>query len=200
MKRQNIFIALLLAFTIVVSSSAFADPPVPNIAITSQPANLLSANQNYVVIFTVSDDTNDTVNVTVKLYVNTLNVANGTILNGNTTIGGNSHTVTFLESYLDEGDSVYANITLKESRNASATNFSLTNTITIDKSTTSVIAKDTFDGVPALGSNLGSFFSNIAPGVMGIILVLAIIGIVIYLIYVVSGQIKDSVSNRFDKK
>lgn len=58
---------------------------------------------------------------------------------------------------------------------------------------TPIIANDTFEGLPALGSNLGGFMLNLAPGLVALIFVLAVVGGLVAIFYSVAGVIGKSV-------
>jgi phage-related minor tail protein len=53
-----------------------------------------------------------------------------------------------------------------------------------------VIANDTLQGLPGIGSDLGSFLTNLAPGVGAFIIIMAILGGIGALIYAIVSVIK----------
>ena len=59
---------------------------------------------------------------------------------------------------------------------------------------TSVIANDTLEGLPRIGSDIGNFLTNLAPGLGAFIIVMGILGgvagIIVAIVYVVKTKIK----------
>lgn len=189
MHRRNTFaLAFLLLLLIPI---AHANAPAPTYVITSQPTSI-AANSNYVLSFNVSDSTNDTVNITVKFLVNSVNVENWTRTLANTTVGGNSYTATFNENLFVEGDTVRGNVTIVESSNSTQTNQTLTNSIVVGASTTALITSDQLSALPNLGQNIGDFTGNLAPGLFKFLLLLglgvAIVGLIVAVIYLVKNK------------
>ena len=62
-------------------------------------------------------------------------------------------------------------------------------------SAAAILANDTFEGLGALGSNLGAFFTNITPGVVALVFTLSLISAVIYLLWALASRIKGGVNN-----
>ena len=61
---------------------------------------------------------------------------------------------------------------------------------------TSVIANDTLEGLPSLGTDIGDFMGNLAPGLGQFIIVMAIFlgiaGVIGAVIYVIRGAVKKN--------
>jgi hypothetical protein len=55
---------------------------------------------------------------------------------------------------------------------------------------TNAIANDTLEGLPQVGSDLGSFLTNLAPGVGAFIIIMAILGGIGALIYAIVNIVK----------
>ena len=58
---------------------------------------------------------------------------------------------------------------------------------------TSVLANDTLEGLPSLGTDLGNFMSNMAPGLGAFIIILGVFGGVAAIIYAVVTLIKKKI-------
>jgi len=58
---------------------------------------------------------------------------------------------------------------------------------------TSVIANDTLEGLPALGTQLGSFLTNLAPGVGAFIIIIGVFGGVAAIVYAIVSVVKNKV-------
>ena len=58
---------------------------------------------------------------------------------------------------------------------------------------TQVLANDTLGGLPSLGSDLGSFLTNLAPGIGTFILILGIFGGIVAIIYGIVVVIKKKI-------
>jgi hypothetical protein len=61
---------------------------------------------------------------------------------------------------------------------------------------TPVIANDTFDGLPSLGSQIGSFLTNMVPGVIAIVFALAVIGAIVAIFMAVAHRIGGAVAKK----
>lgn len=61
---------------------------------------------------------------------------------------------------------------------------------------TAAIANDTLEGLPDVGSDLGSFLTNLAPGVGTFILILGIFGGVTFIVYAVGTAIVRGITKR----
>lgn len=61
---------------------------------------------------------------------------------------------------------------------------------------TPIIANDTFEGLPALGSNIGSFLTGLVPGVIAFIFALAVIAGVVAIFFAIAKKIGGSVGGR----
>lgn len=183
-----------------MTMSVFAAGNTISANIYSQPSSVAS-NRDYTISFYVNDTTNQTANVTAWFYVNDVNVVNATWTN-NVTVpnGSNAYSATFASGYYVLNDKLYTNITMVEAGNTSVTNNSRSNTIYATDSTTSIIASDTFSGLPALGTNLGGFMRNLAPGIVAIIFVLGIIGGICMIFYATSDSIRNSVQTAMRRK
>lgn len=167
--------------------------------ITSQPSSLLS-NVDYNLGFSITDTGNNTVNVTALLFVNSVNVVNSTWTKNVTISPNNTFVTVFNNGYYSEGDSVYVNVSVLESSNSAVKNSSLTNVIVIDKSSNSIIAKDTFSGLPSLGSNVGGFLTGISSGVVGLLFGFGmVLVIIIILVAVVKGVHAHITKNEVNK-
>ena len=57
----------------------------------------------------------------------------------------------------------------------------------------SAIDNDTLSGLPQIGSDVGSFLKNLAPGVGAFIIILGVFGGVAAIIYAIVGIVKDKV-------
>ena len=58
---------------------------------------------------------------------------------------------------------------------------------------TSAIDNDTLSGLPQIGSDVGSFLKNLAPGVGAFIIILGVFGGVAAIIYAIVGIVKRKV-------
>jgi len=58
---------------------------------------------------------------------------------------------------------------------------------------TAVIANDTLEGLPALGTQLGSFLTNLAPGVGAFIIIIGVFGGVAAIVYAIVSVVKNKV-------
>ena len=58
---------------------------------------------------------------------------------------------------------------------------------------TAAIANDTLEGLPEVGSDLGSFLSNLAPGVGTFIIILGVFGGVGAIVWAIVGVIKRKI-------
>jgi len=58
---------------------------------------------------------------------------------------------------------------------------------------TSVLENDTLEGLPTLGTDLGAFLTNLAPGVGAFIIILGVFGGVAALIYAVVTLVKRKI-------
>ena len=61
---------------------------------------------------------------------------------------------------------------------------------------TAIIANDTFEGLPSLGSNIGGFLTNLVPGVIAFVFALAVIGGVVAIFMAIAKKIGGSVGGR----
>ena len=59
---------------------------------------------------------------------------------------------------------------------------------------TAAIANDTLDGLPQVGSDVGSFLTNLAPGVGTFIIIMAVFGGVGAIIYAIVSIIKRKIN------
>lgn len=57
---------------------------------------------------------------------------------------------------------------------------------------TAVLENDTFEGLPAAGSNVGSFLTNLLPGIVAVVIVLGIVGGIVAIIMAVAHLLKKS--------
>jgi len=59
---------------------------------------------------------------------------------------------------------------------------------------TVAIANDTLQGMPQIGSDIGSFLSNLAPGIGVFILILGVFGGLVAIVYAVAMIVKKKVA------
>ena len=59
-------------------------------------------------------------------------------------------------------------------------------------SATALIENDTFEGLAALGEQLGSFLTGITPGIIALVFAVGLIGAVVAIIFGVASLIKRS--------
>jgi len=60
---------------------------------------------------------------------------------------------------------------------------------------TAAIANDTLEGLPQIGSDLGSFLQNLAPGVGVFIIILGIFGGIGAIVYAIVSVIKRKIAS-----
>jgi len=53
---------------------------------------------------------------------------------------------------------------------------------------------DTLEGLPYIGSDVGSFLKNLAPGVGAFIIILGVFGAIAAIIYAIVGVIKNKIA------
>jgi len=58
---------------------------------------------------------------------------------------------------------------------------------------TAVIANDTLEGLPAIGTQIGSFLTNLAPGVGAFIIIIGVFGGVAAIVYAIVSVVKTKV-------
>ena len=58
----------------------------------------------------------------------------------------------------------------------------------------SAIDNDTLSGLPQIGSDVGSFLKNLAPGVGAFIIILGVFGGVAAIIYAIVGIVKNKIA------
>ena len=60
-------------------------------------------------------------------------------------------------------------------------------------SAASAIANDTLEGLPQIGSDVGSFLTNLAPGVGAFIIIMGVFGGVAGIVYAIVGVVKSKI-------
>ena len=193
--RLTILAVLLLA---VLSMNVFAAGDTITPTITAEPSSV-SHNANYAITYTVTDSANKTANVTTEFYVNGANVANDTKTNTSTTPGSNSYISTFSNSFYDSGDTIYANVTVKEYANASVTGATAASSIVV--SSGALVSTDSFSFLGGIGSGIGSFITSLFNALLPIAVFLLVIGGVAAILYFIAKWSSDGFnSNVFGKK
>ena len=61
-------------------------------------------------------------------------------------------------------------------------------------SAANAIANDTLQGLPQIGSDVGSFLTNLAPGVGAFIIIMGVFGGVAGIVYAIVGVVKSKIN------
>jgi hypothetical protein len=197
--KNTVSIFFLLMLLILSSSGVFAATNNTFPLITSQPSSI-KINQNYLIVWNVTDTTNATINTTALFFVNNVNTINKSFVNQlSNANGSNTFNWTVVQTYpssvynFTTGDVIFVNITSVEAGNLSTQNSTLSTSLTVGESSTVLVARDSINFLGGWGNATGNFLINLATPLIVLLIIFGILGAVVLILNALAKRVGSGV-------